>query len=446
MTDLVFVLGKNWILSIAELIMHFQDRGFIGGILDHSRTAVVVYLEDDLDDEALVVMLSSLGGCFKVGRVIERIDRQMVKDAFPRRGKVDKQKRNSLRECKWISQIWKRPSSQRIKFGVSTYPMFPRKSNIDLRKFTLGMDQWIKRHLMDKKARRVSYYAYDEADRRDPRRPNTALWPGTIARHNLLKPPNAEILAALMETKLYLAKTIAVYDSELQRYRDESRPYVSAEISTSPKLCRTLLTLAGARSGDTILDPFCGTGTLLMEAAILGMRCIGIDIDGDVVEGARSNLKWLGRDFGERLDFKLIRGDARDIANLVEQTVDAVAFEPELGPVHVQKPDEAMGKEVLVSLTELYRDALIGVDSCLRRRGKVAMTIPTINTTKGKLSLDIDVLLKQTPFRIRNLLPKSGLLNNGPSDHRLRIITERKTLPERKRGQTVEREILVLER
>jgi tRNA G10 N-methylase Trm11 len=446
MTELVFVLGKNWILSIAELVMHLQDRGVMGGIVDHSRTAAIVLIEDELDDEALVEMLSSLGGCFKVGKVIKKIERRVVQGAFPRRGKVENQNRNILRECHWISEIWKRPANQRIKFGVSTYPLFGKESDVDLRKFTLGMDEWIKKQLLDKRAKRVAYYAYDEADRRDPKKPNTALWPGTIARYNLLKAPNAEILAALMQSKLYLAKTIAVYDSELQRYRDESRPYVEAEISTSPKICRTLLTLAGARSGDTILDPFCGTGTLLMEAAMLGMRCIGVDINGDTVQGARSNLKWLGADFGEQLDFKVIRGDARNVANLVGETVDAVAFEPELGPVHVQKPVRQMAEKVLKTLTALYREVLLSVDSCLRSEGRVAMTVPAINTTEGKVAIDPQSMLKHTPFKVKQLLPKDAFLSNEHMDRRIRIIPNRETLPERKRGQSVERQILVLER
>jgi tRNA G10 N-methylase Trm11 len=179
---------------------------------------------------------------------------------------------------------------------------------------------------------------------------------------------------------------------------------------------------------------------------MLGMRCIGMDIDGNAVEGAKSNLKWMGKDFGEILDFTVIRGDARNIGNVVTETIDAVAFEPELGPVHIQKPDKLTAEKILKTLAELYRDFLISVDSCLRSGGRVAMTVPAINTTEGRVSLDLEGLVKQTPFRIRKLLPKSGFLTEGPTNKRLRIITDRVVLPERKRGQTVERELLVLER
>jgi len=139
------------------------------------------------------------------------------------------------------------------------------------------MDDTIKKMLLQKGARKADYFAYDEPDRRRAKRMNLALWPKTIAKNNLLTPPNAEILAVFTEKNLYIARTMVIYDSVLQQYRDESRPYVSKHISTSPKVCRTLLNLAGARPGDTILDPFCGTGTIVYEAQAHGMMAVGVD-------------------------------------------------------------------------------------------------------------------------------------------------------------------------
>ncbi len=42
MTKLAFVLGSNWLLSIAELLDYIQDRGFDGTLIDHSRNAAIV--------------------------------------------------------------------------------------------------------------------------------------------------------------------------------------------------------------------------------------------------------------------------------------------------------------------------------------------------------------------------------------------------------------------
>jgi tRNA G10 N-methylase Trm11 len=47
-----------------------------------------------------------------------------------------------------------------------------------------------------------------------------------------------------------------------------------------PQVARELLNLLGLQAGqDIVLDPFCGSGTLLIEAAAAGINSIGFDID-----------------------------------------------------------------------------------------------------------------------------------------------------------------------
>ena len=45
-----------------------------------------------------------------------------------------------------------------------------------------------------------------------------------------------------------------------------------------PQMIRALLNIIGLKQGDTILDPFIGSGTTAVEAQLLGINCIGIDI------------------------------------------------------------------------------------------------------------------------------------------------------------------------
>lgn len=45
-----------------------------------------------------------------------------------------------------------------------------------------------------------------------------------------------------------------------------------------PQMIRALLNIIGLKQGDTVLDPFIGSGTLAVEAQLLGISCIGIDI------------------------------------------------------------------------------------------------------------------------------------------------------------------------
>lgn len=45
-----------------------------------------------------------------------------------------------------------------------------------------------------------------------------------------------------------------------------------------PQMIRALLNIIGLNKGDTVLDPFIGSGTTAVEAQLLGINCIGIDI------------------------------------------------------------------------------------------------------------------------------------------------------------------------
>jgi tRNA (guanine10-N2)-dimethyltransferase len=66
-----------------------------------------------------------------------------------------------------------------------------------------------------------------------------------------------------------------------------------------PKLSRALVNLSGVQPGESFLDPFCGTGSLLIEASIVGAEPAGVDLARKMVRGARRNSikyaqQWLG--------------------------------------------------------------------------------------------------------------------------------------------------------
>jgi tRNA G10 N-methylase Trm11 len=446
MTKLAFVLGSNWLLSIAEVLVYFQDRGLAGTLIDHSRNAAIIDVEKRISRDQIIDMQSALGGAFKIGKVIWEYDISIPLKAYPAKKVANNENLKEIQKCPWLKIVWPNARGRKIKFGISTYPVIDGRFPINFKRFAQGMNDQVKKLLIENEARRADYYLYKEPDRRVEKRLNIALWPKTIARNALLSPPNAEILAVFSDRKLYIARTNVVYDSMLQQYRDESRPFISAEISTSPKLCRTLLNLAGARPRDKVLDPFCGTGTLLMEAALLGMKCIGVDTDGDQVQGARSNLKWLANDMGEKLDYDIFIGDSRNLSSLIKTQIDAVAFEPPLGPIYKNPPSRKEAAETIRSLTVLYREVLKEISTILRPDGRVAMTIPVINSVGNPISVEFDELIKNTGLGLYRMLSDESIKTGKSIDTRLKIRPNRELIPERKRGQIVQRAVIVLEK
>ena len=50
------------------------------------------------------------------------------------------------------------------------------------------------------------------------------------------------------------------------------------------KLTRVMINLIGLKEGETVCDPFCGTGTTLLEAESMGIKAIGLDFDDKMCE------------------------------------------------------------------------------------------------------------------------------------------------------------------
>jgi len=57
------------------------------------------------------------------------------------------------------------------------------------------------------------------------------------------------------------------------------------------KLTRVMINLIGLKKGETICDPFCGTGTTLLESESMGINAIGIDFDEKMCDMTKENLK-----------------------------------------------------------------------------------------------------------------------------------------------------------
>ena len=121
----------------------------------------------------------------------------------------------------------------------------------------------------------------------------------------------------------------------------------------SPDIARALVNLCEIRTGDLVLDPFCGTGGILLEAGMIRARVLGIDVQESMVRGADLNLRSHG------FEYQLASGDACNLP-LKDGSIDAVVTDPPYGRSAV-----VMAK----SVESLYRNALLEIYRVMKRRG-----------------------------------------------------------------------------
>ena len=71
--------------------------------------------------------------------------------------------------------------------------------------------------------------------------------------------------------------------------REPRRRPFRRSVALAPRKARCLVNLSGVQAGQTLLDPFCGTGSIPIEAALMGVRTVAADVDPVVVAGAARN-------------------------------------------------------------------------------------------------------------------------------------------------------------
>jgi tRNA G10 N-methylase Trm11 len=185
-----------------------------------------------------------------------------------------------------------------------------------------------------------------------------------------------------------------------------------------------------------ILDPFCGSGTILTEAMLMGFRnLVGVDIAEKAVEDTKKNVGWMKDKFNLRdVTPEIIKGSAADLSELIgAESVDAIITEPFLGPQRGHVDLRKIKKE----LEDLYSQALGEFKKVLKKDGKIVMIWPVFHRGEEwvQLSPEID------GFKIVNPLKDAGGFINISKG-----LTNRGTLIYGREGQKVWREIVVLEK
>ncbi|MDR0318406.1 MAG: THUMP domain-containing protein [Nitrososphaerota archaeon] len=178
-----------------------------------------------------------------------------------------------------------------------------------------------------------------------------------------LKNPDKTFIGIITDEKLVFGlKLTEISSKTFSERRPRKKPFFHPSAMPA-KLARCMINFAHAKTEKTVLDPFCGTGSTLIEAAYIGCNVLGVDAAKRMVIGCRKNLRF----FNINAD-GLFLSDARKLPFF---KVDCIVTDPPYG----------RSASTLKSTTrELVNDVLLAAYSLLPTGHRICIASPkTLN-------------------------------------------------------------------
>jgi len=266
----------------------------------------------------------------------------------------------------------------KVHVGVSVYGVDGQKTG-DTRTALKNLGFDIKSYLKD--AGRSARYVIS----REP-----TLSSVVIKNNDLIK-KGAEFVFIVRKDDILIGKTLAVQDVDVWSHHDMDRPRRNAKQGMlPPKLARIMCNLASGNQSKgekeprtkteigTVLDPFCGSGTVLMEAGLLGAgKLIGGDIAHIAAEDSTTNLNWIRSENPSMPTAEIYVSKASDIASkMAPNSVDAIVTETYLGRPRKGVETVEDVKETIDYVETLYRESFSILKTTLKPDGIVVLTAP----------------------------------------------------------------------
>jgi tRNA G10 N-methylase Trm11 len=239
---------------------------------------------------------------------------------------------------------------------------------------------------------------------------------------------------------VHIGLTTHVQDADAWSQRDYGRPIRDDENGMlPPKLALIMVNLAQVQDDHIFLDPFCGSGTMLMEAALAtnASHIIGSDVEDKQVVSSEKNTDWLvAQRILTQKDRERIRtftADVRSIGKHLGATkIDRVATEGDLGPpLRGSEPQKMLDKNREV-IEALWRDTLKALHPTLNTGAQLVVCWPSFKTSHGLARVKVDDDLNNLGYELVNPL-------HGWDETNAPLVYHRE-------GQKVARRIVVLKK
>jgi tRNA G10 N-methylase Trm11 len=205
-------------------------------------------------------------------------------------------------------------------------------------------------------------------------RKDTALNTAQVMYNGLDGKEGYEFIVSAGEREVWIGKTKSIQDINSYSKRDYGRPKRDPSAGMlPPKLAQIMLNLAKVSPGSSVLDPFCGTGVIPMEAGLMGAKAIGCDINKRMVEYTKENMGWLSKE--NRIgNWKAFACDA--VTFQWKEKIDHVVTEVYLGPrLHGRVKDDEL-RAIIDDCDTLLRKFLANLSKQIAPKTRCCIAVP----------------------------------------------------------------------
>jgi len=227
-----------------------------------------------------------------------------------------------------------------------------------------------------------------------------------VLHNNLTGPTGWELNFIKNGSQTIVAQTVKVQDIESYAQRDRGRPKRDAKVGMlPPKLAQIIINLAAGRLPEdklesicdipadqeipltllnqSVLDPFCGTGVILQEAALMGYYPYGTDLDQRMVDYSEENLSWLimGNSRLHSIDFRLFPGDA---TTAQWKEFDFVASETYLGRPFTSPPSSEILAQTVAECNLIIKKFMQNIAGQIKSGTRLCLAVPAWQTKPGQ--------------------------------------------------------------
>jgi len=209
------------------------------------------------------------------------------------------------------------------------------------------------------RVRRISESAPDVDSVELEREIGAIVWDKVKGARVSLTRPDVTFFGVLTDGFFIFGRKLAeVFPKAFVERGPRRRPFFHPSAMPA-KLARCMVNLAQPRAGDVVLDPFCGTASMLIEAGLIGCRVVGFDVQWRMVLGSLHNLKR----YGVQAE-GVLRADARCPP---VRAVDCIVTDPPYG-----RSAKTLGREVGAIVEDFLRVA----KDCVARGRRVCVAFP----------------------------------------------------------------------